>query len=184
MDADNLENIESSLLVQAEEMPAPTAAEVARAIPASNPFEAVRTEILQPYLKHVSGELVGALCIVTSQDANNISTDMRTSLYSAAQRLGYDTQSVTWFYLGDLEDKPVATVIEALDPLAIIILDAPSIERVAKAYRIALPIDNLGYVLGRPTVCCRNFSVLLKKPETKVFAWKLLKLLGVPKEES
>ena len=68
-------------------------------------------------------------------------------------------------------------LVEALDPLLLVVADEQSARIVAQAYRCAFDVDAPSRVFGRPTVVFKNLEASMQTDQGKQEAWALLKTL-------
>ncbi|WP_172135775.1 hypothetical protein, partial [Adlercreutzia sp. ZJ473] len=71
--------------------------------------------------------------------------------------------------------RDLLSVVEGLDPLAIVAADAEAAALLGRAYRCELALDAATRVMGRTVVAFRRFEDLLETPDEKQKAWALLK---------
>ncbi len=83
---------------------------------------------------------------------------------------------------GLLSDADVFSVVEGLDPLALVITDAGAADACSRAYRTPIATPDKSRLLGRDVVAFADFAAMLETPEEKQRAWGLLKRL--PKLDS
>lgn len=154
-----------------------------RAAQASNPYEHIRLQALEPYAAFVDNPQPGALVVVGSSPEVLANPTLRTALIASAERFSYTLSDLAWIsretQRGDtpahLEDKALLYVIEALDPIALIICDEDSAHACARAYRTHLDLDSATTLLIRPCACFTNLVFLLDTPAGKQRAWHILK---------
>ncbi|MDD6289237.1 MAG: hypothetical protein PUA57_03435 [Eggerthellales bacterium] len=105
----------------------------------------------------------------------------QNALQSTAVALGYGDRAVSFVTLGSeaelLEPAALLSVVEALDPVALVVTDAVAAECMSRAYKCEVPTQASSRVLGRTCVAFRDFSEMLETPELKQQAWALLKRL-------
>lgn len=150
---------------------------------ASNPYERTRLQALEPYAVFVDNPQPGALVVVGSSPENLAHPTLRTALAASAERFGYTLSDIAWISREtqkgnaptQLEDKALLHIIEALDPIALIICDEDSAHACARAYRTHLDLDSATTLLIRPCACFTNLVFLLDTPAGKQRAWHILK---------
>ncbi len=71
--------------------------------------------------------------------------------------------------------RDLLSVVEGLDPLAIVAADADAASLLGRAYRCEIALDAATRVMGRTVAAFRRFEDLLETPEEKQKAWALLK---------
>lgn len=143
----------------------------------SNIYEANAWGVLEAFDGYVEGAPEDALLAVAAEAQPN---EVRAAVASSAERLGFG--GIAWVNLngGDmpLGAKELMSVVEGLDPLALVALDAPSVALLAEAYRCDVPADACTRVFGRPAAAFADFAKMLGSDDRKQRAWALLKKLG------
>ena len=76
-----------------------------------------------------------------------------------------------------LGDVDLFTLVEGIDPLAIVATDAAAAARLARAYRQNIPVDEACRIFCRNGVAFRDLEGMLETPEGKQRAWALFKKL-------
>lgn len=71
------------------------------------------------------------------------------------------------------------SLIEALDPLAVVLADHASVALASRAYHKPLTLESSEHLLGRPCCCFENLEALMERPSDKQRAWSCLKTLGI-----
>ncbi len=71
--------------------------------------------------------------------------------------------------------RDLLSVVEGLDPLAIVAADAEAAALLGRAYRCEIALDAATRVMGRTVVAFRRFEGMLDAPSEKQKAWALLK---------
>lgn len=83
---------------------------------------------------------------------------------------------------GPLSDADAFSVVEGLDPFALVIADAAAADACSRAYRAPIATPDKSRLLGRDVVAFADFAAMLETPQEKQRAWGLLKRL--PKLDS
>ncbi len=146
----------------------------------SNIYEVNARSVLDAYAGYVEGDPEDLLLVLASTAVSN---ETQSALTRTAERLGYGN-AVAWLNIAG-DDMPLGarelfTVVEGLDPLALVALDDHSVALLAEAYRCPVATDSLNRVFGRPLVAFSHFATLLESDERKQRAWALLKHLDQP----
>ena len=76
-----------------------------------------------------------------------------------------------------LGDVDLFTLVEGIDPLAVVATDAAAAARLARAYRQSVPADEACRIFCRNAVAFRDLESMLETPEGKQRAWALFKKL-------
>lgn len=133
---------------------------------------------MDQHAEHLGGSAFGLLCVVSTVDLEQVAKD---ALQSTAVALGYGNRAVSFATLGSatelLEPTALLSVIEALDPVALVVTDATAAECMSRAYKCEVPTQAASRVLGRTCVAFREFSEMMATPQLKQQAWALLKQL-------
>lgn len=144
----------------------------------SNIYEVNALSVLEAFAGYVEGDPEDLLMVIATESQSN---EVRSALSNTAARLNYG-QFITWVNInGDdvsLGPQELMTVVEGIDPLAIVALDAASITLLEETYRCALVPDAYSHVFGRRVVTFTNFATLLTNEDDKRRAWGLLKKLA------
>lgn len=165
---------------------------------ASNPYERMRLQALEPYAAFVNTPQPGAVAVVGSSVETLANPPLRTALTASVERFGYTLADIAWISretrgahgdaqddmqgdmqgentAGALDDKALLTIIEAIDPIALIICDEESARACAHAYRTSINLDYATTILIRPCACFTNLVFLLDTQSGKQRAWHILK---------
>ncbi len=78
-----------------------------------------------------------------------------------------------------LTELQLRTIVEGLDPVALVVADAAAAALLAEAYRRPLFCDHPNRLSARSVAAFSNFAALLETPEGKQRAWSLLKELAL-----
>lgn len=149
---------------------------------ASNPYERERLQALEPYAAFVDNPQPGAVAVAGSSVETLANPSLRTALTASVERFDYTLADIAWIsrethgtHDGALDDKALLTVIEAIDPIALIICDEDSARACAHAYRTSINLDCATTLLIRPCACFTDLVVLLGTQSGKQRAWHILK---------
>ena len=145
-----------------------------------------------------------ASLLVLSTEA--LPEEAREALAASAERLGYGRENVAWAETSSIavpaessETSPVVistggpegrggeispadrlrTLVEGLDPVALVAADSVAAAQLAEAYRQPVFCDAPSRVACRTVVAFANFPTLMETPESKQKAWALLKELAL-----
>ena len=137
----------------------------------SNIYEANGSLVWDLYADYVSG------CAIGSRKASEAA---RHALESSMAALGYG--GALAFVTLDVDDIPLGdvdlfTLVEGIDPLAVVATDATAAARLARAYRQNIPVDEACRIFCRNGVAFRDLEGMLETPEGKQRAWALFKKL-------
>lgn len=120
-------------------------------------------------------------CMVITLSAKPCSAPARDAVQKSIDHLGFSSNACAWAVLEasgiTLGEKEIRTIIEGLDPIALIALDVESAKLLGKAYRCKIALDAASRVFGRTTAAFRNFTKMLDDPDSKQRAWAVLKEL-------
>ena len=134
--------------------------------------------MLTLYDTNVTGAPTSSLLIVTEKP---LSTTALNALEKSATSLEFGNAPLAIAVVetdeGTLGSEDLRTIIEGLDPVALVVTDTVAAELISAAYRTPLLIDDRTRLLGRTAVVFQNFEVLMESPESKQKAWALLKKL-------
>ena len=143
----------------------------------SNIYEANGSLVWDLYADYVSGSRTTLACAIGSRKASEAA---QHALESSMAALGYGgalafvTLAVDDIPLGDVD---LFTLVEGIDPLAIVATDAAAAARLARAYRQNVPVDEACRIFCRNAVAFRDLENMLETPEGKQRAWALFKKL-------
>lgn len=143
----------------------------------SNIYEANGSLVWDLYADYVSGSHSTLACAIGSREASEAA---RHALESSMAALGYG--GALAFVTLDVDDIPLGdvdlfTLVEGIDPLAIVATDAMAAARLARAYRQNVPVDEPCRIFCRNAVAFRDLDGMLETPEGKQCAWALFKKL-------
>ncbi len=114
-------------------------------------------------------------CVVSSRP---LSEAARNAAESSMAALGYGKGSTLIVLSVDdvaLSDQDLFSLIEGLDPLAVVATDAPAAATLSHAYHIDMKPDDSCRLFGRDAVAFRDLESMLATPEDKQRAWALFK---------
>ena len=140
----------------------------------SNIYEANGSLVWDLYADYVSGSHSTLACAIGSREASEAA---RHALESSMAALGYG--GALAFVTLDVDDIPLGdvdlfTLVEGIDPLAIVATDAAAAARLARAYRQNIEACR---IFCRNGVAFRDLDGMLETPEGKQRAWALFKKL-------
>ena len=168
----------------------------------SNMYSVARDAVLERYACHVepasgSADTSTPLFCVVSQAP--LGENAKKALASSAQALGYGVQGCFFVVIAPngrdaLDAKQLFSLIEGIDPLALVAADKDAVRALEQAYRVAqeaiyrgqdakelhrFQLSSNAYtrILGRDAVTFSSFEAMLAKPDLKQKAWALLKKL-------
>lgn len=144
----------------------------------SNIFEVTGESVLTLYGTNVTGAPTSALLVISqttlSETALSALEKSATSLEFGAAPLAVLTVEGSE---GSVGAEDVRTIIEGLDPVALVAADAFAAEMLSAAYRIPVTLDAPNRLLGRTAIIFEDFEGMLKTSADKQRAWALLKKL-------
>ena len=128
----------------------------------SNIFEVTGESVLMLYGSHLTGAPTSTLLVLSE-----------TPLGDAAPlaRVVVETDE------GKLGAEDVRTIVEGLDPVALVACDAFAAETLSAAYRTPVTLDADNRLMGRTAVIFQDFEGMMNTPADKQRAWALLKKL-------
>lgn len=108
----------------------------------------------------------------------------RTAIESSVRQLGFNADACAWLTTAAdgiaLGPGELGTIVEGIDPLAVVCLDGEAAALFGQAYRCELALDAFARVKGRNVVAFEQFDALLDDSADKQRAWALLKRLRPP----
>lgn len=165
-----------------------------------NPYEINALGVLQLYGQFVDGDADSTLAIVSSQ---RLSARARAAIEASAERLGHRAEACAWVNLsgeGEAEGanseapdaqvprealpepalgaQDLLTLLEGLDPSAIIATDAPAVSLVSSAYETPMKMDAANRARCRTVVALADFEAAIDDSEAKQRAWRALKKIS------
>jgi len=110
----------------------------------------------------------------------------RNAIEKSLEAFGYGSSACTFVSLsplneqaegGDIALDPQALflLVEGLDPLYVISIDANAAAMLGKAYRTEVALDAPARLFGRSSALFANLDALLETAEGKQRAWRILK---------
>ena len=142
-------------------------------------FEVTGESVLMLFEGHVTGTPASTLLVVSQEP---LSAEALDALRKSARSLEFGDAPVAVAVLstdeGTLGAEDVRTLVEGLDPVALVATDAFAAETLSAAYRTPVTVDAPNRLLGRTAVIFQDFEALMATPEDKQKAWALLKKLG------
>lgn len=144
----------------------------------SNIYEANAKSTIAAYGDFIDG--TGAE-VVLALSEGVLSETAASAIESSMAALGFGERACAFVALdaGDmaLGASDLMSVVEGLDPLALVVCDARAAELLGHAYRTAVALDAKSRVMGREVVAFRDFEAMLSDGAQKQRAWALLKTL-------
>ena len=141
-------------------------------------FEVTGESVLTLYASNVTGSPASSLLVVTQKPLTDAA---QSALEKSAASLEFGEAPLAVAVVespeGTLGSEDVRTIVEGLDPVALVVADAFAAELVSAAYRTPLLIDDKTRLLGRTAVMFQDFEALMATPESRQQAWALLKKL-------
>ncbi len=141
-------------------------------------FEVTGESVLMLYGTQVTGEPTSALAVVSETPLGDAA---RTALEKSAASLEFGAAPLAFITVegpaGTLGAEDVRTIVEGLDPVALVAADAFAAEVLSAAYRTPVTLDAENRLLGRTAVIFEDFEGLLTSDNGKQRAWALLKKL-------
>lgn len=148
------------------------AAPVTPAQPTRSVYERQRQAECAALRASYEGSLDALFCVVSS-DASSESE--QRALIATATHEGFIAQDIIWITTRDLDAPELATLIESVDPICLVVLDQRSAEKLSRAYNQPVKLESNDSILGRPCCCFVDFERMLGTDERKQRAWVLLK---------
>lgn len=140
--------------------------------PARSVYERQRQAECAAFKAAYEGSLDALFCVV-SFDAP--SDPERQALLATAAREGFVDADVIWITTRDLDAPDLATLIESVDPLCLVVIDQRTAEKLSRAYNQPVKLESCDAILGRPCCCFMDFRRMLETDSRKQQAWTLLK---------
>ena len=141
-------------------------------------FEVTGESVLMLFGEHLTGEPTSSLLIVTQ---TALGDEALSALRKSARSLEFGDAPLAVATLstdeGTLGPEDVRTIVEGLDPVALVAADAFAAEALSAAYRTPVMIDAPNRLLGRTAIVFQDFEALMETPADKQRAWALLKKL-------
>lgn len=166
----------------------------------SNMYSVARDTVLERYAPYIiDGNITQSSFLFCVVSHNPLNHEARQALERSAQALGYGAVGCFFVVLSPkndafLESDKLFSLIEGIDPLALVIADSLALQTIEQAYRIAQEAIYLGKkreeaktftlqpnkytrILGRDAVTFSSFEATLSTPNAKQRAWAILKKL-------
>ena len=144
----------------------------------SNMFEVTGESVLMLYGSHVTGAPTSTLLVLSETP---LSETAFKALEKSAASLEFGIAPLARVVVetdeGKLGAEDVRTIVEGLDPVALVACDAFAAEMLSAAYRTPVTLDAPNRLLGRTAVIFEDFEGLLTSDNGKQCAWALLKKL-------
>lgn len=138
----------------------------------SNTFSRARDRDLAPYAAAIEGDPDAYLCALSWETPSDAA---KSAIRASAPRIGYDAAS--FVSIGGFSAAEAFRLVEALDPVALVVLDEQAARLLEEAYRSQVRLDAEGSLLGRPIAAFASFSDDLASDRLKQRDWALLKRL-------
>lgn len=157
-------------------------------------FDAAR--VLEKYSGFAEGDANRVIVVVSERALNSTAVD---AIRKSVDKIGFGADACAWLSLvgedaeigaergeqvgqnSDGADRltpgDVYDFVEGMDPICMVVADAPSAKVVAQAYGEDVGCDAVNRVNGRTVVAFRNFESMLDDEDSKQRAWRLLKRL-------
>lgn len=139
-------------------------------------YARIRETDLEPFSDAISGNDDSEVCVASYGPAGEA---VQKAMVASCERLGVDEP--VFADVSKVAPDEVFTLIEALDPHRLVVVDDVASSLVAQAYRMAPFVHELGFVYGRPCVCFAGFEADLGDDKLKQRDWHLLKELAAAK---
>lgn len=151
-------------------------------------YEYAARSVLCEFANFVDGTPNDTFAVISS---HQLESKPREAMRASAERLGYGHDSCAWIVTNyepetdnpseEISDSSLKTLIEGLDPIAIVTTDSSALKVLNTAYSKRLGLNDLGYFNGRKAVSLNDFTTMLESEESKQLAWYLLKNLKLNK---
>lgn len=144
----------------------------------SNIYEVTGESVLMLYASHLTGAPTSTLLVLSGTPLGEVAFD---ALEKSAASLEFGTAPLACATLetdeGKLGAEDVRTIVEGLDPVALVATDAHAAEALSAAYRTPVTLDADNRLLGRTAIIFQDFEGMMSTPADKQRAWALLKNL-------
>lgn len=141
-------------------------------------FEVTGESVLTLYESNVSGSAASALMVISETP---LGAAALSALEKSAASLEFGSAPLAVATIdipeGKLGAEDVRTIVEGLDPVALVVADTFAAEMLSAAYRTPIMLDAPNRLLGRTAVIFEDFEGMLETPADKQRAWALLKKL-------
>lgn len=148
-----------------------------------SPYERIRHAHLFQFADHIeksssTGSEDALFCAISTFP---LSDSAQAALHASAPRLGYSNRQLCFIVLSNashtLEPQELFTMLEAIDPLCVVLTDHESVKTASAGYNTPLTLEAREFLLGRSCCCFESFEDLLSTSEGKQKAWACLKTL-------
>lgn len=143
----------------------------------SNIYSANEQAVRELYSDYVSGS---ESCLACAVSAHALSDAARVAVENSLAALGYGGDAIFAVLSVDdvtLSEQDLFSLMEGIDPLAVVATDAPSAAALSRTYRTDVTPDGACRLFGRDAVAFRDLEGMLGTPEDKQRAWALFKQL-------
>ena len=144
----------------------------------SNIFEVTGESVLMLYGSHLTGAPTSTLLVLSETPLGDAALE---ALEKSAVSLEFGTaplaQVVVETAEGKLGAEDVRTIVEGLDPVALVACDAFAAEALSAAYSTPVTLDADNRLMGRTAAIFQDFEGMMNTPADKQRAWALLKKL-------
>ena len=129
--------------------------------------------------QRLSGNANSLICVISSTPLAPLT---QQALEKSFQALGHGPNPCTYLTLQDqssdsLGEKELFSLVEALDPIILVIADAAAIEACQKAWRSQVPPHAQFKLFGRKARAFANLDAWVADEKGKQRVWSLLKSL-------
>ena len=155
-------------------------------------YERVRTDECAAFSCHYEGSLNALFCVVANERPQEAE---RAAVQASAARGGFSADDIIWISIAgsgevllageeksgtassSLDGADLLRLIEAVDPLCLVVLDQRAAEVVSRAYNQPVKLECCDSLLCRPYCAFAHFARMLETDDRKQRAWVLLKEL-------
>ena len=130
--------------------------------------------VLSAYEGFVEGSGTEACWVLTEHSASEA---IRTATENTMGAFGFGPHGCGFLETSALGALDIRTIVEAAEPLFLIIADEFSLCLIEEGYEAKLPRQDTARLLGRDVVCFESLNELLQTPQGKQRAWALFKRL-------
>lgn len=146
----------------------------------SNIYTFNAASVLEAYSAYVEGNPNCTLAAIGTCVSDG---QVRNAIQKSAERLGYGLESCAWIDVGSaqshtLDSGDVLRIVEGIDPVALIAVDAEGARLLCAAYGADAEADGFMRLNGRPVASFADMPGILQSEEGKQKAWRLLKALA------
>ena len=150
--------------------------------PQSNIYEAGTADFRALFDGYIDDD---SPCIALAVSAEPLDQTARSAIEKSLEALGYGKSACSFATLAPhgssadagvkLDAGSLFLLVEALDPLLLVISDEESARLTAQAYRTAFDLDAPTRIFGRPAAVFGNLAKLLTTKEGKQRVWHVFK---------